>query len=130
MNFPTNLFVSNGKLYVTDTGNFRVQIFDLEGSYLSGFGKVGDSPGQLARPKGVAVDKDGHIYIVDAAFDNFQIFDEEGRLYLFVGSAGHRPGYFWLPAGIHIDHRDRIYVADSYNRRIQVFQYLPIASER
>jgi sugar lactone lactonase YvrE len=130
MNFPTNLFVSNRKLYITDTGNFRIQIFDLDGNYLGGFGKVGDSPGQLARPKGVAVDKDGHIYIVDAAFDNFQIFDEEGRLYLFVGSAGHRPGYFWLPAGIHIDHRDRIYVADSYNRRIQVFQYLPLASER
>lgn len=123
-NFPTNLFVRSGKLYVSDTGNFRIQIFDLEGKYLKKFGTAGDSPGQLARPRGVAVDSEGHIYVADAAFDNFQIFDEEGRLYLFVGAAGHRPGFFWLPAGLHIDERDRVYVVDSYNRRVQVFQYL------
>jgi len=124
-NFPTNLFTRNGKLYITDTGNFRIQIFDLEGRYLKKFGSAGDSPGQLARPRGVAVDSEGHIYVADAAFDNFQIFDEEGRLYLFVGAAGHRPGSFWLPAGLHVDEKDRVYVVDSYNRRVQVFQYLP-----
>ena len=123
-NFPTNLFIRNGKLYVTDTGNFRIQIFDLEGKFLKKLGEVGDGPGQLARPRGVATDSEGHIYVVDAAFDNFQIFDEEGRLYLFVGAAGHRPGYFWLPAGIHIDDQDKIYIVDSYNRRVQVFQYM------
>ncbi len=124
LNFPTNLFIRNGKLYVTDTGNFRIQIFDLEGKFLKKFGQVGDSPGQFARPKGVAVDSEGHIYVVDAAFDNFQIFDEEGRLHLSVGTAGSRPGYFRLPAGIHIDHENRIYVVDSYNHRVQVFQCL------
>ncbi|OGQ80531.1 MAG: hypothetical protein A3F90_16715 [Deltaproteobacteria bacterium RIFCSPLOWO2_12_FULL_60_19] len=124
LNFPTNLFIGNGKLYITDTGNFRIQIFDLDGKYLKKFGDVGDGPGQLARPRGVAADSEGHIYVADAAFDNFQIFDEEGRLYLFVGAAGHRPGTFWLPAGMHIDNEDKIYVVDSYNRRVQVFQYL------
>lgn len=124
LNFPTNLFIRNGKLYITDTGNFRIQIFDLEGKFLKKLGEVGDTPGQMARPKGVAADSEGHIYVVDAAFDNFQIFDEEGRLYLFVGAAGHRPGYFWLPAGIHIDDQDKIYIVDSYNRRVQVFQYM------
>jgi DNA-binding beta-propeller fold protein YncE len=124
INFPTNLFIRNGKLYVTDTGNFRIQIFDLEGKFVKKLGLVGDALGALARPKGVATDSEGHIYVVDAAFDNFQIFDEQGRLYLYVGSAGSRPGFFWLPAGIHIDEHDRIYVVDSYNRRVQVFQYL------
>lgn len=124
LNFPTNLFIRDGKLYITDTGNFRIQVFDLEGKFLKKFGEIGDGPGNLARPKGVAADSEGHIYVVDAAFDNFQIFDEEGRLYLFVGAAGHRPGYFWLPAGIHIDENDKVYVVDSYNRRVQVFQYM------
>ncbi len=124
LNFPTNLSSRNGKLYVSDTGNFRIQIFDLEGKFLKKFGDIGDSPGQLARPRGVATDSESHIYVADAAFDNFQIFDEEGKLYLFVGAAGHRPGYFWLPAGMHIDDQDRIYVVDSYNRRVQVFQYM------
>jgi len=124
INFPTNLFVRNGKVYVTDTGNFRIQIFDLEGKFLKKLGTLGDALGALARPKGVAADSDGHIYVVDAAFDNFQIFDENGKLYLYVGSAGSGPGFFWLPAGLHIDESDKIYVVDSYNRRVQVFQYL------
>ncbi|MFQ5849891.1 MAG: 6-bladed beta-propeller [Candidatus Binatia bacterium] len=123
-NFPTNLFIRGDKLYVTDTGNFRIQVLDLEGNFFGKVGEIGDSPGYLARPKGVAVDSENHIYVTDAAFDNFQIFTQEGRLLLFVGEAGSRPGKFWLPAGMHIDEKDRVYVADSYNRRVQVFQYL------
>jgi len=123
-NFPTNLFIRGDKLYVGDTGNFRVQILDLEGKFMKKIGQLGDRLGDLARPKGIGVDSDGHIYVVDAAFDNFQIFNEEGKLLLYIGEAGAGPGKFWLPAGMYIDERDRIYVADQYNNRVQVFQYL------
>ncbi len=124
LNFPTNITVKNDKLYVTDTGNFRIQMFDLDGKLLKNFGQVGDRVGEFARPKGVDVDSEGHIYVTDAAFDNFQVFNEEGQLLLFVGGKGRDPGSFWLPSGLHIDEKDRIYVADQYNGRIQVFQYL------
>ncbi len=124
LNFPTNLFIRSGKLYVTDTGNFRVQILDLDGKFLKSFGKAGDTFGNFARPKGIAADSEGHIYVTDAAFDNFQIFDEQGKILLFVGSRGRDPGTFAIPAGLYVDEKDRIYVADQYNQRIQVFQYL------
>ena len=124
-NFPTNLFVDgNGRLYVADTMNFRVQVFDAAGAPVQTFGTQGDTPGTLNRPKGVGVDSEGHIYIADTSFNNFQIFDADGQLLLFVGSAGRNPGEFNLPAGLFIDSRDRIYVADQGNSRIQVFQYL------
>src|SRR3990172_1252359 len=124
LNFPTNISVRHSKLYVTDTGNFRVQIFDLDGKLLKSLGQMGDGLGQFARPKGVHADSEGHIYVTDAAFDNFQIFNEQGQLLLFVGGKGRGPGLFWLPAGVYIDEKDRIYVADQHNGRIQVFQYL------
>jgi len=124
LNFPTNLFIRNGKLYVTDTGNFRVQLLDLDGKYLKSFGKIGDGFGNFARPKGVAADSEGHVYVTDAAFDNFQIFDDQGKLLMFVGSRGRGPGSFAIPAGLHVDEKDQIYVADQYNQRVQVFQYL------
>lgn len=123
-NFPTHLHVKRGQLYVTDTMNFRVQVFTLDGQYLRKYGQMGASFGQLARPKGVAVDSEGHVYVVDAAFGNFQIFDTRGDLLLFVGRTGASSGEFWLPAGLHIDGKDRIYVVDQYNRRLQVFEYL------
>jgi DNA-binding beta-propeller fold protein YncE len=124
-NFPTNVFVDKeGRLYVTDTLNFRIQSFDPEGMPLTAFGTLGDTPGSLNRPKGVGVDDEGHIYVADTSFNNFQIFDQAGQLLLFVGSVGSGPGEFFLPAGLFIDARNRVYVVDQGNARVQVFQYL------
>jgi DNA-binding beta-propeller fold protein YncE len=125
-NYPTHLFMRKGALYVSDTMNFRVQVFTPDGKPVSQLGQIGAQLGQLARPKGVAVDSDGHVYVVDAAFGNFQVFEGQGehQLLLFVGQTGGEPGQFMLPAGVYIDEQDRIYVADQYNRRVQVFQYL------
>ena len=124
-NFPTNICVGrDGQIYVTDSLNFRVQIFDRNGHFISAFGKLGDSLGDFSKPKGIAVDSEGHIYVADAHFDNIQIFDREGKLLLSFGSSGRRSGEMILPAGIFIDEKDRIYVADSHNKRIQIFQYL------
>jgi DNA-binding beta-propeller fold protein YncE len=128
-NFPTNLFVDNkGRLYVTDTMNFRVQVLDADGRVVRVFGTQGDTGGSLNRPKGVGVDSEGHIYVADTSFNNFQVFDPEGHLLLFVGSGGIEPGEFQLPAGLYVDTRDRIYVADQGNSRVQVFQYLKAAA--
>ena len=124
-NFPTNVSVDKeGRLYVTDTLNFRIQSFDRDGKPLRAFGTLGDTPGSLNRPKGIGVDDEGHIYVADTSFNNFQIFDQEGQLLLYVGSVGSGPGEFFLPAGMFIDARNRVYVVDQGNARVQVFQYL------
>ncbi len=124
-NYPTHIFIArDGRIFVTDSLNFRVQIFSRDGRFMSSFGKPGDGSGNFSKPKGVAVDSEGHIYVVDAHFDNVQIFDETGQLLLAFGSPGNGDGEFTLPAGIFIDPSNKIYVADSYNGRIQVFQYL------
>jgi len=122
---PTNIFTSrDGKIFVTDSLNFRVQVLEPDGRFIHSFGKAGDSPGYFSRPKGLAVDSDGNIYVVDALFDNIQIFDNAGRLLMAFGRPGSDYGQFWLPSGLFIDVNDRIYVADSYNKRVQVFQYM------
>jgi len=123
--YPTNIFLSkDGRIFVSDTLNFRIQIFTSEGKFIHAFGEAGDGPGYFSRPRGVAVDSDGNIYVVDALFDNVQIFNSEGRLLLAFGGTGSEYGEFWLPTGIYIDGKDRIYVSDSYNKRVQIFQYL------
>jgi DNA-binding beta-propeller fold protein YncE len=114
----------DGRLFVSDAMNFRVQIFDADGEFLGMFGRMGDTPGAFSRPKGIEVDSEGHVYVVDGAFNNVQIFDAEGRLLMVFGEFGNGAGQLWLPTGIHIDTQDRIFVADRYNSRIQIFQYL------
>jgi DNA-binding beta-propeller fold protein YncE len=124
-NYPTNMEVDpEGRLYIVDTGNFRVQIFDDEGNFIKSLGEVGDTPGSFARPKGIALDSEGHIYVVDAAFQNFQIFDFEGNILLAVGSGGTNEGEFLLPADIAIDNEDMIYVVNQMPPNIQIFEYL------
>jgi DNA-binding beta-propeller fold protein YncE len=124
-NWPTNIAIDkDGKLFVMDTFNFRVQVFDPDGKFLSKFGSIGSGLGQFSKPKGIALDTEGHVYVVDAAFNNVQIFDQQGQLLLFFGGFGNRPGQLWLPAGMYIDQDDQIYVADQYNHRIDIYQYL------
>jgi DNA-binding beta-propeller fold protein YncE len=123
-NFPTHVAVDDHRqIYVTDSLNQRVQVFDAAGKFLRAFGSVGDGPGHFSRPKGVAVDRAGHVYVVDAVFDNVQIFDGQGRLLLDFGEAGSAAGQFWLPNAIAINSRNEIFVADAYNHRLQMFRY-------
>lgn len=124
-NFPTHIFLDGtGKIYVTDSLNFRVQAFDSQGKYLFHVGKLGDASGHLGVPKGVAVDTEGHIYIVDSYFGTVQVFDQKGRFLLTIGRPGTKSGAFQVPTGITIDSSNKIYVCDSYNNRVQILQYV------
>ncbi|MBU0663281.1 MAG: SMP-30/gluconolactonase/LRE family protein [Proteobacteria bacterium] len=124
-NNPTNIAVTgDGNILITDSLNFRIQIFSAQGAFQRTFGSAGNSPGHFSRARGVATDSDGNIYVVDALFDNIQIFNKTGQLLMDFGSTGQEHGKFWMPAGIWIDRNDKIYVADSYNKRVQIFQYL------
>ena len=124
-NMPIYVAVDSAdSIYVTDTMNFTVRVFDANGKYVRSIGQIGDAPGSFARPKGVAVDSERNLYVLDAIFGNFQIFNQQGQLLLYVGQEGLLPSEMMLPSGIFIDRYDRIYVADTFNHRIQIFQYL------
>lgn len=126
-NFPTMIWRDQqDNLLVTDSLNFRIQKFDVDGHYKTQFGKVGDASGSHARPKGLAVDSVGHVYVVDSLFHNVQIFNSSGQFLLDVGEQGREQGQFWLPTGIFIDQQKKIYVADSHNQRVQVFSYIGV----
>lgn len=101
---PTNLYVYNNKVYVSDMGDFKVKIFDTSGKYISTVGSYGNTTGTFMRPKGVAVDKDENLYVVDAGFENVQIFNKSGQLLMYFGGEYKGPGYMWLPAKVSIDY--------------------------
>jgi DNA-binding beta-propeller fold protein YncE len=124
-NFPTNIALDHkGNIYVTDSMNFRVEIFNPEYKFLRTFGTQGNRFGQFLMPKGIALDSNDNIYVVDADFDNFQIFDQQLHLLMFLGGMGQSPGTFWLPEDIYVDRNNNIYVTDQNNRRVQIFKLL------
>lgn len=102
---PTNIAVGKDEsIYVTDTGNFRVQVFSPEGEFIREIGQIGTAAGSFARPKGIAVDKSDRLYVVDAAFANVQILDSDGTPLLFFGGPGGGLGNINLPTVVKIDY--------------------------
>jgi DNA-binding beta-propeller fold protein YncE len=121
---PTNLAVDgDGNLYVADTLNDRVEIFDPDGNFIRTFGKAGDGPGYFARPKGIAVDSDGHVWVADGVQDRVQVFTAEGQLLMYMGEHGLLPGQFNTVAGLTIDKNNRVFTSEQYPGRVQMFQY-------
>lgn len=114
----------DGTVYVTDSGNFRVQAFNPDGSFKLAFGRVGRKVGNFARPKGIATDSEGNIYVVDSAFGNFQIFNSKAELLMFIGQRSQvpGPGRYMLPAGIAVDEDGRVYVVDQFFRKVDVYR--------
>jgi sugar lactone lactonase YvrE len=122
---PTGLAVDpDGNLYVADTLNDRIEIFDADGKFISTFGKNGDGPGYFARPKGVAIDGDGHIWVADGMQDRVQVFNQETRLLISFGGHGLLPGMFQGLVGITIDKMNRIFTSEIFPGRVQQFRYV------
>jgi tripartite motif-containing protein 71 len=80
----------DGNLYVVDTGNKRVMIYDTNGKFVrkidSGMSptKKGpeypfNKPGELNEPIGVAVDGAGNVYVADTNNHRIQKFDKDGK---------------------------------------------------
>jgi DNA-binding beta-propeller fold protein YncE len=116
---------SEGNVYVTDTLNNRVEIFDADGNFVSLFGKHGDGPGYFARPKGIAVDADGHIWVADEMEDRLQVFNREGDLLTYIGMGhGELPGQFKALIGVAIDKQNRVFTTEQFPGRLQEFRYV------
>jgi len=123
---PTGVAVDqNGNLYVCDTMNNRIEIFDADGVFIRAYGKNGDAPPNFARPKGVAIDSDGHIWVADGVQDRVQVFNQDWQLLISFGGHGLLPGQFQGLMNIASDtKRNRIITSEIYPGRMQVFRYI------
>lgn len=105
--YPTHISsTQEGDLIISDSGNYRLQIFNKQGKVLKQIGEAGRGFGQFARPKGVATDNSGNIFVVDAAFENVQMFDANGNLLLVFGEPGDKYYNINLPADIDISYNN------------------------
>ena len=73
----------DGRYYVLDAGNSRIQVFDAEGEYLTQWGTRGEDPGQFNFGTGhdlgkfagsICVDDEGYIYVADVFNHRVQKF--------------------------------------------------------
>ena len=74
---------SRGRVFVADTGNKRIVVFDEDGNYITEFGTGGFDPGQFDEPVGVAIANDGTVFVADTWNQRIQSFipNEDGKIY-------------------------------------------------
>jgi DNA-binding beta-propeller fold protein YncE len=111
----------DGRSYVVDVLNGRVQVFDPKGEYLMRIGSWGVTPGQLYRPKGVALRPNGALVVSDGYLGVVQSFSRNGHFRGIVGRDGEI-GRFDTPAGLAVDSRDRLYVVEMLANKVSVWQ--------
>ena len=69
----------NGDIYISDSGNYRVQCFDKNGNYLLTIGRKGQGPGEFNYPFELQIDDEtGKIYVNDDS-RKIKIFNKEGN---------------------------------------------------
>ena len=125
-------FGNDGRVYVADTGNNRVVVFDRDGRYLFQFGRLGVAkpakdgvlswaPGLFNYPTDVATDGDGNVYVADFNNDQIQVFDPEGKFVRVFPDRGKRVGKGASGSGgngVAVSslsvQGDRVYVTDRY----------------
>lgn len=65
---------ANGRVYLADTGNKRIMIFDSEGNVFGQFGSEGFDIGKFSEPVDVKLDAKGNAYITDTWNQRVQVF--------------------------------------------------------
>uniref|UniRef100_A0A3P8NT39 E3 ubiquitin-protein ligase TRIM71 n=1 Tax=Astatotilapia calliptera TaxID=8154 RepID=A0A3P8NT39_ASTCA len=109
------------------------------GTQVSSFGCEGEGDGQLCRPWGICVDKEGYRRIVVADKDNHRVplksqllikhsssrllsvFTFEGQFLLKFGEKGTKNGQFNYPWDVAVNSEGKILVSDTRNHRVQLF---------
>jgi DNA-binding beta-propeller fold protein YncE len=107
-------------IYVADTGNHRIQVFDVTGKFLGEWGSQGTAEGRFTQPSGIAIHGES-LFVTDSGNHRVQKFDLKGTFIAGWDGAGGDDGRFSNPQSIAVDPQGTVYVVDTGNHRIQMF---------
>ena len=136
-NVPSDVEVAGDKLYVADSNNHRIQIYDVSGTAPTyertlGSATPGTGNNEFNYPQGVAVAGD-KLYVADKDNHRIQIYDVSGTAPIYertigtTGSSGSATNELNQPFGVAVG-GDRFYTSDAGNFRIQVYEWTPIVT--
>jgi len=117
---PRGIWVSGGRIYLTDTDNSRIVVFDESGKLLFSFGKEGMGRDEFYYPRGIAVDTQGRIWVADTVHHLVKVFGPDGNFLFEFGGEGsdkerfNRPRYLFIKG-------DWVFITDYNNHRVKIY---------
>lgn len=76
---------SNGNVYVSDSGNARIEVFSPEGKFIRKFGSFGVRAGQFELPYDVVVGPNGDVYVADLQLSTVSKLSPTGKQLWQIG---------------------------------------------
>lgn len=115
-NIPhANAIDSQGRLFVYDRENSRIQIYSPEDVFLTMWTHIG-------QPWGIFITGDDQIFVVDGKNNNAMLLSIEGEIITTWGGPGTEPGQFDVIHDIAVDSHGDVYIAEILNMRVQISQ--------
>ena len=132
--WPYGVRYHNHQVYVCDSNNGRVQVFDSNLNFVRSFRTTGDRPGLLKEPRDMDFDAQGNIYILDSIIDNklvvgakvdrnkpqVIVFSKDGQYLRHFGQLEDDKGELSYPEGLCVS-GDYVYITELGNDRVSVF---------
>ena len=110
-----------GKIFICDRFNHRIQILSSDFKFLGEFGSKGDASNMFRYPNDVAFDRQGNIYIADSGNSCVKVFTPGLEPLRVIGNCSGKPGELHEPVCLCIDGDNFLYVADLALKMVVVY---------
>lgn len=114
----TGIAVSGGKIFVGDDYYDDIQVFDLNGNFITYFLPYNSYSGNYIEPEGMAADNYGNLYVADPYNDVIDIFNVSALSATSVPTDSDLYTYNYIngdcaPVGVALDAQGTLYITDS-----------------
>ena len=116
---PRGVTLYDNQVYVCDSDNHRIQVFDLDLNFVRSIGSLGKGRGELYAPYDVKFDTAGNMYVAEFINGRVQVMDTSGQFIRVFGQEGE--GKLHRPLGLHIADK-YVYVSDFNGDCIVVYE--------
>ena len=110
------------RLYVINTRQHQVLVFDQQGEFLFSIGSRGTGNGEFNYPTQIWSDPStGNLWVTDSLNFRIQLISPEGQFISALASVGDATGNLPRPKGIATDSFGHVYVLDALLNTLQIF---------
>ena len=116
---PRGVTLYDNQVYVCDSDNHRIQVFDLDLNFVRSISSRGKGRGEFNAPYDVKFDTAGNMYVTEYINRRMQVHDTSGKFIRAFGQEGE--GKLSQPLSFYIVDK-YVYVSDWNGRCIVVYE--------
>ena len=114
---PRGITLYDNQVYVCDSNNHRICVFDLNLNFVRSIGSPGKGRDEFDTPQDIKFDTAGNMYVAEFGNGRVQVLDTSGQFIKTIGE-----GKLSGPSGLHVVVDKYVYVSDYSGDCIVVYE--------